>query len=58
MPGPQQRFGNVYYHPNVPCIQSVWAHFDPRSIVILPETIPLLRESHKEVIQLQFGITL
>ena len=31
MPGPQQRFGNVYYHRNVKCIQSVWAHFDPCS---------------------------
>ena len=58
IPTPQQRFGNVYYHPSVPCIQSVWAYFDPQTIVIPPEIVPLLQDSHKQLIRLQFGIQL
>ena len=58
VPTPQQCFGNVYYHPSVPCIQSVWAHFDPHTIVIPPEIVFSLQDSQKQLIRLQFSIQL
>ena len=48
---PQSQFGNAYYHPNLPCILSVWPSFDPHTMIVIPEDISArLTINHKSVI--------
>ena len=40
----QQRFGNVYYHANVPCIQVRWPNFNSSWVHVSDVVIPRLTE--------------
>ena len=51
---PQSRFGNVYYHANVPCIKAVWPHFNPATLLIPPDL--KVQPVHDELLQHHFGI--
>ena len=55
----QQRFGNVYYHANVPCIQVRWPNFNSSWVHVSDVVIPRLTEVHidyltKHLPELQF----
>ena len=53
----QSRFGNVYYHCNVPCICAVWPSFVPSSIVVSPSIQTKLDGVHKQWLHTAFNIT-
>ena len=53
----QSRFGNVYYHCNVPCICAVWPSFVPSSIVVSPSIQAKLDGVHKQWLHTAFNIT-
>lgn len=56
-PSPQSRFGNAYYHPNLPCIQSMWPLFNPQQhLVITGDTTAALLPSHRQVLYTLLGI--
>ena len=56
-PSPQSRFGNAYYHPNLPCIQSIWPLFNPQHhLVITGDVSAALLPSHRHVLRTLLGL--
>ena len=49
----QTRFGNVYFHCNLPCIRAVWPSFNPEMLVIPPSVVVQLLPAHTEFIRRQ-----
>ena len=44
----QQKFGNVYYHANIPCVQVHWPNFKSSWLCVGPPVIAKLTEVHLE----------
>ena len=44
----QQKFGNVYYHANIPCVQVRWLNFESSWLSVGPPVIAKLTEVHLE----------
>lgn len=55
---PQSRFGNVYYHCNLPCIYATCPSFVASTIVIPPHVHAKLNYEHKKWIYAVFNILL
>lgn len=53
----QSRFGNVYYHCSVPCVQAVWPSFVPCSVVVPHEMKACLQPEHIDWLFVNFGVT-
>ena len=49
----QTRFGNVYFHCNLPCIRAVWPNFYPEMLDIPPSVVVQLLPAHTEFIRKQ-----
>ena len=48
---PQSRFGNVYYHVNVFCVQINWPSFNPASLVTSDEINAQLEPAQKTILE-------
>lgn len=49
----QTRFGNVYFHCNIPCIRAVWPTFHPEMLDIPTSVLVQLMPAHTEYIRRQ-----
>ena len=49
----QTRFGNVYFHCNLPCVKAVWPSFSPEMLHIPPNVIVQLLHAYTELIRRQ-----
>ena len=45
---PQTRYGNVYYHCNIPCIRARWPQFNSSMLLIPPTMLVQLLPSHTQ----------
>jgi hypothetical protein len=45
---PQTRYGNVYYHCNIPCIRARWPQFSSSMLQIPPTMLVQLLPSHTQ----------
>ena len=53
---PQRRFGNVYYHCSVACVQSSWPSFSPASVVVPEDVNCKLLAVHKHLLNFNLGL--
>ena len=53
---PQRRFGNVYYHCSVACVQSSWPSFSPASVIVPEDINCKLLAVHKHLLNFNLGL--
>jgi len=53
MDNQQTRFGNVYFHCNLPYVEAVWPSFSPEMLHIPPSVVVQLLPAHTELIRRQ-----
>lgn len=53
---PQRRFGNVYHHCSVACVQSSWLSFSPASVVVPEDINCKLLAVHKHLLNFNLGV--
>ena len=54
----RQRYGNVYYHPNISCITVKQPQFHPANLVVSQQVIEKATQAHSDYLQAMLGVSL
>ena len=54
----RQRYGNLYYHPNISCITVKQSQFNPANLVVSQQVREKVTQAHSDYLQAMLGVSL